>query len=74
MTGVQTCALPISGSCAGMLRHEANEILEMDTPELRDTTFLHVGNMAIHNYYLKYTIFMDNFIPPRAAALPASNH
>ncbi|WP_277063985.1 anaerobic glycerol-3-phosphate dehydrogenase subunit C [Schaalia cardiffensis] len=25
-----------SGSCAGMLRHEANEILEMDTPELRD--------------------------------------
>ncbi len=25
-----------SGSCAGMLRHEANEILEMDTPELKD--------------------------------------
>ncbi|QPK81941.1 anaerobic glycerol-3-phosphate dehydrogenase subunit C [Schaalia sp. ZJ405] len=25
-----------SGSCAGMLRHEAKEILEMDTPELED--------------------------------------
>ena len=25
-----------SGSCGGMLRHEAHEILEMDTPELRD--------------------------------------
>lgn len=25
-----------SGSCAGMLRHEAEEILEMDTPELKD--------------------------------------
>lgn len=25
-----------SGSCAGMLRHEAHDILEMDTPELED--------------------------------------
>ncbi|MCI1788514.1 MAG: anaerobic glycerol-3-phosphate dehydrogenase subunit C [Actinomyces sp.] len=27
-----------SGSCGGMLKHEAREILEMDTPELRDVS------------------------------------
>ena len=35
-------------------------------------TFLHVGNMAIHNYYLQYSIFMDNITPPRAVARPAN--
>ena len=41
-----------SGSCAGMLRHEAHEILEMDTPELTDvgSRMWDISEFLLHLY------------------------